>query len=253
MWIPILSATVGAIVGAVATQSLNHILRKRRKKVQDIDQWYEQAVSLISHGRGICLSRRRRSNLQYGDISEESRKIANRLNEHINPHPDEVNKETIRKIWGLWQVFSKLAEVTEATEDQSTNDAIEEIFEMGQREYESKEDDFEMAEAVNQSTEYSSTMGQIVDQSEIDPRIFGSQLGDELGHAESFEQLLTSMGENFKDNQKAFEKAIERDILSDDWDDSLSVGVRIHLQITTNLCEEAINEITEINSLQTAN
>lgn len=247
MWTEILAAISGAGVGQV----LSYGIRKRSQKTQNIDAWYEESLSLISHGHGICLSARNRSNLNYGDISAQSRDISQRLKAHVNPYPEEVDDITVLQIRNLARIFRKMSAVTEATEDQSTMESMNEIFEMGQREHVETED-IDIGEVVDTSTDYSPIMESAFDQTDIDPQDFGSQLQEEFKDAESLQQLIEKMGAKFGSSQKQFEKAIESQIVTDDWDESLSLGIRVHLQIATNLCEEAINHISEVSNMESA-
>jgi len=246
MWTEILAAMSGAGAGQV----ISYGIRKRRQKFQDIDAWYEEALSLISHGHGICLSARKRSNLNYGNISTQSRDISQRLKSHVNPYPEEVDEVVVLQIQNLARIFRKMSAVTEATDDQSTMESIDEIFEMCQREHTRTE--LDIGEAVDTSTDYSPIMKSAFDQNDIDPRVFGSQLQEELKDAESLQQLIETMGPQFGSSQKQFEKAIESQIVTDEWDESLSLGIRVHLQIATNLCEEAINRISEVSNMESA-
>jgi len=248
MWTEILAA----IAGAGAGQIISYGVRRRKQRTQAVDEWYEEALSLISRGHGICLSARKRSNLSYGDISEESQTISQRLKEHVNPYPDGVDQVAVQQVHNLATVFRKLAAVTEATDEQSTVESLNEIFEMGQREHASS-DNLDMADAVNESTDYSPIMDNLFQEMETDPRVFGSQFGEKFDDAESLNTLVEEMSPQFSGNQKAIETAIESQIISDEWDESLSLGIRVHLQIASNLSEEAINHISDVNNMETAN
>ena len=248
MWTEILAALAGAGGGQV----IGYGLRKRKRRTQSVDEWYEEAITLISRGHGICLSARKRSNLNYGDISEESYKISQKLNEHVNPYPDRVDQTAVEQVQSLSMVFRKMSAVTESTEEQSTMEALDEIFEMGQREYSGAED-LDMGEAVDESTEYSPIMQNLFNEMETGPRLFGSQFAEKFSEAESLENLVEEMAPAFGSTQKSFEKAIESEIVSDEWDESLSYGVRVHLQIASNLCEDAITHISEVNNMESAN
>jgi hypothetical protein len=105
-------------------------------------------------------------------------------------------------------VFRKMSAVTESTEEQSTMEALDEIFEMGQREYSGAED-LDMREAVDESTEYSPIMQNLFNEMETGPRLFGSQFAEKFSEAESLENLVEEMAPAFGSTQKSFEKAIE--------------------------------------------
>lgn len=247
MWTEILAAVAGAGTG----QIISYGVRRRKKRKQAVDEWYEEALSLISRGHGICLSARKRSNLNYGDISEESQTISQRLKEHVTPYPDGVDQDAVEQVYNLATTFRKLAAVTEATDEQSTVESLNEIFEMGQREHAST-DNLDMADAVDESTDYSPIMDNIFQEMNTDPRVFGSQFSEKFDDTDSLDTLVEEMSPQFPGNQQAIETAIESQIITDEWDESLSLGIRIYLQIASNLCEEAINYISDVNNMETA-
>jgi len=247
MWTEILVAIAGAVVGQV----VNYIVQKWRQKNRDMNNWYKETLSLVSHGHGICLSARTRSNLNYGDISTESREISQRLKKKTDPHPKKADEVTVDQLQSLSEMFRKMSAVAEATEDQSTMESINEIFEMGQIERSGNED-LDMGELVNTSTDYSPTMDKMFKKSDIDPRQFGSQFGENFSDAESITMLIDEMGPVFGNQQEEVEKIIESEMVSEEWDESLSVGMRIHLQIVSSLCEETINHISEVSNMETA-
>lgn len=247
MWTEILAAVSGAGAGQV----ISYGIRKRSQKTQDIDTWYKDGLSLVSHGHGICLSARKRSNLNYGNISTQSRNISQRLKAHVNPYPEEVDDIAVLQIQNLARIFRKVSAVTEATEDQSTMESIDELFEMAQREHDRTED-IDVGEVVATSTDYSPIMESVFNQTDASPEAFGSQLQEGFKDAESIQHLIENMGSQFGSSQKKFEKAIEAQIVTEDWNESLSLGIRVHLQIATNLCEEAINHISEVSNMESA-
>jgi len=130
-------------------------------------------------------------------------------------------------------------------------ESIDEIFEMGQREH-TEAEDIDMGEVVDTSTGYSPIMKSAFEETEIDPQIFGSQLQEEFKETESIQQLIERMGSLFGSSQEQLENAIEAQLVTDDWDENLSLGIRVHLQIATNLCGEAINHISEVSNMESA-
>ena len=241
-----------AVAGGATVQFINYGYQKRKQRSQSLNDWYEDSLSLISRGLGICLSARQRSNLNYGNISVETGKISQELLGMVNPYPDGVDEEAVIRVKNLGVIFRKISAVTEASEDQTTMDALNEIFQMGKREYSSVEG-LDMGEVVNESTEYSPMMESLFGELDSDPRFFGSQFEEKIEKSNTIDELLISIRPAFKNDQKTVEKALQAQILTDDWDNSLSVGVRVHLQIASNLCEDAINYISEINNMNTAN
>lgn len=240
-----------AILGAGAGQVIAYGIRRYQAKTRNVDQWYEDVISSASFGRGVCDLGRQRSNLNYGDLAKESKKASHRLREHVNPYPSGVDEKSVALVTELETVFQKLAAATEASDDQSTMDAIEELFEMGQRDFTNNED-LHMGEAVSDSTEYSSTMASIFDQTDTDPRGFGAQLGDEFGNADSFYELLEVMHSEHGVSERSVERMLDAQFFTEEWDESLSIGIRILLQITSNLCVDAINHLGEVNNRNTA-
>jgi len=241
-----------AIVGAGVSQSFGYGLWRYKKKTEDVDEWYEDVISSISYGLCICQSRRERSDLNYGDIAIESQKVSQRLKNHLNPYPQQIDEETISLVKNLEILFRKLSAASEATDEQSPLDSIEELFEMGQRDYKNNTD-LDMGEAVDTSTNLSATMAGLFDQTGKNPRGFGSEFGEQFANANTVQELLQTMNSTYGASQKSVEKMLEAQYITDEWDDSLSVGIRILLQITSNLCRQAINSISETNNLPTAN
>jgi len=101
MWSEILAAIFGGGVG----QALGYVLRKRSQEKENIENWYKNALSLISHGRGICESAQKRSNLNYGNISTQSHDLSQRLKAHVNPYPEEVDETAVAQIQNLARIF----------------------------------------------------------------------------------------------------------------------------------------------------
>lgn len=243
---------IAAVVGAGVSQGFGYGVWQYKKKTEDVNQWYEDVISSISYGLCICQSARERSNLKYGDIAEESQKVSQRLKDHLNPHPKQIDEESIRHVKNLEKLFRKVSAASEATDEQSVLDSIEELFEMGQREYKSNTD-VNMAEALNASTDHSTTMAGLFDKTGRDPQGFGVELGKQFENANSFQELLQAMNSEHGTNQRSVERMLEAQFITDEWDKSLSVGIRILLQMTSNLCKEAINTLSEANNMNTAN
>jgi endonuclease III len=90
MVVNVLVPIASAVVGAIAAETIRYGINWRNKKNKDIEQWYEETLNSISHGHNICKSERKRSNLDYGDISQESKKVAQNLNKKkkINPYSE---------------------------------------------------------------------------------------------------------------------------------------------------------------------
>lgn len=241
-----------AIVGAVVSQGFGYGLWKYRKKTEDVNQWYEDAISSVSYGLGICQSQQERSNLKYGDIAEESQKVTQRLKDHLNPHPSDIDEESILLVKRQEILFRKLSAASEASDEESALDSLEELFEMGQRDYENNPN-VDVGEEITEATDRSPAMASIFKELSGTPRTYGSELENQLGKADSFQELLKSMNSEFGPSQKSVERLLESGFIDDDWDEGLSVGMRILLQITTNMCEEAINDLSETNNLNVAN
>lgn len=236
-----------AVLGAGAGQVIGYVIRRHRTKKRNVNQWYEDVISSVSYGRGVCDLGRERSNLNYGNIAEESEKVSHRLREHISRYPSEADERSVILAQNLETMFRKLSAATEASNDQSTMDAIEELFEMGQRDLASNRD-VDMGEAVNESTEYSSTMATIFDQADADPQGFGTQLGEQFGNVDSFHELLETMDSKYGASERSVDRMLDAQFFTEEWDESLSVGIRILLQVTSNGCIEAINHLGEVNS-----
>ncbi|MDS0261866.1 hypothetical protein NDI56_20895 [Haloarcula sp. S1CR25-12] len=246
MWIPILSAIAGAVFG----QLIRYGFHRYQNKQQAVTEWNEDAITQISRGHGVCESARDRSDLNYGSISNEAAKTAQKLKALVNPYPDGVDDEAAEQVRALYVVFRKLAALTEASEEKATDEALDEIFEMGQQEY-SQADNLDMGDAVNESTEYSPLMDKLFKKSDTDARIFGSQFGEQIEEVQTLEEMIQQMAPQVTDDQELIAKAVESQFISDEWEDGLSLGVRIYLQIAANLSTEAINYISEMNNMET--
>lgn len=241
-----------AVLGAGAGQVIAYGIRRYRTKTRNVNQWYDDVISSINHGRGVCDLGRERSNLNYGSLADESEKVSHRLRDHVSPPPAGVDEKSVKLVQDLETLFRKLAAATNASDDQSTMDAIEELFEMGQRDLANNED-LDMGKAVNQSTEYSPTMSSFFDQADEEPEQFGKQLGNQFAGADSFHDLVESMSSEYGDSGRAVERMFDAQFLTGEWDESLSVGIRILLQITSSKCIEAINHVGEANNERTVN
>ncbi|WP_160140721.1 hypothetical protein [Haloarcula mannanilytica] len=243
---PILSAIAGAVFG----QLIRYAFERYQNRRQAISEWHEDAITQISRGHGICESARDRSDLNYGSISNESAKTAQKLKELVNPYPKGLDDETAEQVRALYVVFRKLSALTEASEEKSTDDALNEIFEMGQQEY-SQSDGLDMGDAINESTEHSPLMDRLLRKSNTDAQIFGSQFGKQIEEVQTLEEMIQQMAPQVADDQEMISQALESQLISDEWEDSLSLGVRIYLQIAASLSTEAINHISEINNMET--
>lgn len=238
-----------AVLGAGAGQLIRYVIHQYKTKKRNVNEWYEDVILSISYGRGVCDLGRERTNLNYGNIAEEAEKVAHRLRKHSNP-PSEVDETSVLLVQNLETMFRKLSAATEASDDQSTMDAINELFEMGQRDL-ARNKELDMGEAVNESTEYSSTVANIFSQVDADPEGFGTQLGEHFGNAESFHELLEKVRSQHGVSERSIDRMLDGQFLTEEWDESLSVGIRILLQITSNQCVEAINHVGEINGNST--
>ncbi|WP_152418587.1 hypothetical protein [Halorubrum distributum] len=243
-----LDQIAAALAGAIGAEVIRYGIQRRSKRQQTIDEWYEESLSLVSHGYGLCMSAQTRSNLNYGNISTEAYEISQRLNEKANPYPKDVDSKTAELVYNLATVFRKLSAVTEATEEQPAEESVNELFEMGQRE-QSNMDDVDMGDVIDKSLDNSGTLNQIFENTNIDTQNFGEQFGEEYTQADSIENLIESMEELPSNNRRTVERQIESNMLSKDWDESLSIGVRIHLEIASNLCEDVINNISQKTSM----
>lgn len=246
-----LTEAVIAVIGAVAGQLIRFVIDVYRTKRGNVNQWYEDSISSISYGRGVCDLGRDRSNINYGNIANEAKKVSHRLRGQIDSYPSGVDERSVMHVKILEKAFRKLSAATDASDDQSTMDAIEELFEIGQRDLARSEVD--MGEAVNESTEYSPTMNYIFDQVDADPQGFGTQVGEKFSSAESFRELLEMVQTEHGVSQRSANRKLDDQFFTEDWDKSLSVGIRILLQMTSNRSIEAINHLGEMNNKSTAN
>jgi hypothetical protein len=236
-----------AILDAGAGQVIAYGIRRYQKKRRDVSQWYDDVISTINHGRGVCDLGRERSNLNYGDLADESEKVSHKLREHISPPPSGVDEKSVERVQELETLFRKLSVATDASDEQSTMDAIEELFEMGQRDLANNEE-LDMGEAVNKSTEYSPTMAYLFNQAEEEPQQFGKQIGEQFGNADSFYDLAETMFSEYGDDERAVERMFDTQFLTGEWDESLSIGIRILLQVTSGKCIDGINHLGEVNN-----
>jgi len=243
-----ITETIAAVVGAGASQTFSYGFRQYKKKTVDVNQWYEDVISTLSYGLCICQSARERSNLKYGDIAEESKKVTQRLKGHLNPHPKQVSEESVFVVKKLEELFRKLSAASEATDEQSALDSIEELFEMAQRESD-KNSDLNMGKVFDTSADYSPIMKGLFDKTEKNPQKFGSKIEDQINSVDSFNELIQTINTEDGFIQKPIENMVEAQYVTEEWDESLSVGIRVLLQVTSNLCEEAINNLSESNNM----
>ncbi|WP_157884785.1 hypothetical protein [Halorubrum aethiopicum] len=241
-----------AVLGAGAGQVIAYGIRRYQAKTRNVDQWYEDVISSINYGRGVCDLGRERSNLNYGNLADEAETVSHKLRDHVSSAPSGVDEKSVILVQDLETLFRKLTAATDASDDQSTMDAIEELFEMGQRDLANNEN-LDMGKAVNKSTEYSPAMASLFNQADEDPQQFGKQLGEQFGNADSFYDLVETMSSAYGDGERAVERMFDSQFLTGEWDESLSVGIRILLQITSSKCVEAINHIGEANNERVVN
>lgn len=241
-----------AILGAGAGQVIAYGIRRYQAKTRNVNQWYEDVISSANYGRGVCDLGRERSNLNYGDLADEAGKVSHKLRNHVSPPPNGVDEKSVILVQDLETLFRKLAAATDASDDQSTMDAIEELFEMGQRDF-TNNDDLDMGKALNQSTEYSPTMASFFNQAEAEPQQFGKQLGEQFGDADSFYDLVEMMYSEHGDGERKVERMFDKQFLTNEWDESLSVGIRILLQVTSSKCIEAINHVGGVSDNRAVN
>ncbi|MFB6186829.1 MAG: hypothetical protein ABEI86_08190 [Halobacteriaceae archaeon] len=242
MWVEIGSA----IFGGIGTLSAQKGYEWWREKNENLDNWYQQGISLASHGNGICDSAKQRSDLNYGKISKEAEKLSTRLDKHVNPHPNDADEKSVHQLSELSKIFSKLSAVTEVSSEKSTDESLGEIFEMSQRESR-QSPDVDMSKAVEESTEYSPIMETLIGNIESGSRKFGQDFRSELEESNSLEELIETMSDELKVSENTLERKFEREFVGEDWDDSLSIAVRIHLQIASNLCQDTINYLSEVS------
>jgi len=241
-----------AVLGAAAGQLIRYVICWKRKKNVAVKQWYGDVISSLSYGHGVCDMGRDRSNLNYGSIAEESKKVSLRLKEHINSIPSGVDEESEKLVREVETCFHKLSVTTETSDDQSTRDAIRELFEIGQRDL-ARNKDIDMGSAVVDLSEYSPLMANILDQADADAQRFGMQLDEQFGNAESFEELFEMVQSEHGVSKRSVDRILDAQFLTDKWDKNLSKGIRVLLQITLNKCIEAINHVGEVSHKSTAN
>lgn len=169
----------------------------------------------------------------------------------MNPHPNQIDEKSIHRVKNLEKLFRKLSAASEATDEQSAVNSLEELFDMGQREIESNPN-MDMGEAIDESTDRSPSMASIFKEMDETPQRFGSEFGDRFADADSFQELLKHMDSEYGHSQKTVERMLESNFVDEEWDESLSVGMRILLQLSSDLCVEAINDLSEANNLETA-
>lgn len=237
------------LLGAVGGQLLRYMIEQRREKRRDVNDWYNEVLSIISRGLVICQRAQKRSSLNYGNISADSRKVSQDLRAHLNPYPEEIDEVTIGYVRTLEQYFQKISIATEATEDQSGSEAAEELFEIGQREYK-KHEDLDLGNVLDASTEYSSIMESMINKTDKTAQDFGSQVQGPLKDAESIQQLLEEVNLQSAEGNLV-EKRVDQQ-LPDEWDEGLSIATKIALQITTDACINGINHISKVNDMETA-
>ena len=242
---------VGALViGGIVTELGRVGIQSWRGKRQELDQWYDQSISLASHGMGICDSARKRSELNYGQISDEAKKISERLNKQVNPYPSSADKKAVSQIKELSEVFSKLAAIAEASSENPADESVDEILAMSQRESKDQQD-MDMGETMEASKEYSPIMNNILSRLDSDVEEFGPKMREELENADSIVGLIETMGDQLGASSTFIERGIEKE-LEDDWDENLSIGIRMYLQISSNLCTDVINYLSETSGKSAA-
>ena len=242
-----LTEVVSAIVGGGFTLAGNYLFQRRRVRKRNENQWYEDALASVSRGRAVCDLGRERSDINYGSIAEESEKVALRLGEHIAPPPSGVDEKSVNLVANLEMLFRKLAAVTEASDEQSTEGALEEVFRMGQRDL-SRNESFDVGKVVNISTDYSPGIANVIDEIDTDPVTFGRILASQFDNAHSFSELFQMMESTKILNNRSVSRKLNEDFFNEDWDENLSMAIRFMLQLTSNLCVETINHLGEANN-----
>jgi hypothetical protein len=232
------AAVSGWILRSVIETPLNWYWGRK----QDLNEWYEQSISLVSHSKGICDSFRKREDMDYGEIANESRKISLRLKEHLNPHPDNADEQIVAELHGLSVLFSDLAEATDASNEDSPKESINELLAMSQRR--EKETNADYTEAIQQSKELSPILNQIISSEDLDAKKVGEFADSELGDADDIVELINSFVD-MAGSMNISEDRIMDEITDDDWDDNLSVGNRMLLQIARNRSKQLINMLGE--------
>jgi len=248
MFYEITIAAGGAVVGWLIKSLFKTPFNWYFGKKQSLDEWYEDGISLVSHSKALCDSFRTREDLNYGDISDEARKMNNRIMEHINPYPDNADEEIVADLYELSEIFSRMAAATGASSDDTSKDSINELLEMSQREAE--ELDLDYTTALQQSTEYSPIMNQLFDETNLNPEQLGDFADSEIKNAENITELIntflhTTQGMNIS------QERIIGEITDEDWDQNLSIGNRLLLQIARNKSKETINKLVEVTGKST--
>lgn len=242
MLVEVAIGAVAAVLGWILRSVIETPFKWYWGKRQDIDEWYEQSISLVSHSKGICDSFRKREDMDYGEISNEARKISLRLKEHLNPHPDNADEQIVAELHGLSVLFSDLAEATDASDEDSAKESINELLEMSQRR--EKETDANYTEAIQQSKELSPILNQIISAEELNAKKLGEFADSELGNADDIVELINSFVD-MAGSMNISEDQIMNEIADDDWDNNLSVGNRMLLQIARNHSKQLINMLGE--------
>lgn len=232
------AAVLGWILRSVIETPLNWYWGKK----QDLDEWYEQSISLVSHSKGICDSFRKREDMDYGEIANEARKISLRLKEHLNPHPDNADEQIVAELHGLSILFSDLAEATDASNEESAKESINELLEMSQRRQ--KEANSDYTKALQQSKELSPILNQIITGQNLNAEKVGEFANSEIDDADDIVELINSFVDMAGDMNLSEDRIVE-EITDDDWDDNLSIGNRILLQIARNRSKQLINTLGE--------
>jgi hypothetical protein len=186
--------------------------------------------------------------MDYGEIANESRKISLRLKEHLNPHPDNADEQIVAELQGLAVLFSDLAEATDASNEDSSKESINELLAMSQRR--EKETDTDYTEAIQQSKEFSPIMNQLISITDIDEDKLGEFANSELSDARNIDGLIETFI-NMADTMNISEDQIINEITDDDWDDKLSVANRMLLQIGRNRSKHLINILSEKTNTST--
>jgi hypothetical protein len=249
MYTEIAIGTVAAVAGWILRSVIEKPLKWYWGKKQDLDEWYEQSISLVSHSKGICDSFRKRENMNYGEIANEARKISIRLKKHLNPHPDNADPEIVNELGKLAELYSDLAEATDASDEDIAKESINELLAMSQREQKEKNADY--TKAIQQSKQLSPMMNQILEMPDINVEQIGDFADSELENAENITELINTFVE-MTGSMNISEDRIMKEITEDDWDENLSAGNRILIQIARNRSKKLINVLSEKTNKSTA-
>lgn len=242
MIVEVAIGAVAGVLGWILRSVIETPLNWYWGKKQDLDEWYEQSISLVSHSKGICDSFRKREDMNYGGISDEARKMSLRLKEHINPYPDNADEQIVAGLHELSVLFSDMAEATDASNEDSAKESINELLAMSQRKQ--KESDVDYTKAIQESQELSPMLNQIIGSEDLSAEKVGAFANSELDSADNMNELINSFV-NMAGDMDISEDRIADEITDDDWDSNLSVGNRILLQIVRNRSKQLINKLSE--------